>query len=174
MNHSTNSNRNVRLGNALIRLCGFGLAYSSIVKFVHPRPVVEYMGYLGFENGTLLLLACAELLIAAAILFPRTRSAGIFLASSYLGGAIAVHVANHPFHGGGPFLTFDAHHHYLGSLPAAIFLTSGWIGVWLRHPESRWSFHREGSGEAHESSARFAPSGPYSPYTAAGTTYGSR
>jgi hypothetical protein len=34
--------------------------------------------------------------------------AGLLLVSSYFGGAIAAHLANHPFIAGGPFLAFNA------------------------------------------------------------------
>jgi DNA-directed RNA polymerase specialized sigma24 family protein len=37
-----------------------------------------------------------------------TRWAGLLLVLSYFGGAIAAHLANHPFIAGGPFLAFNA------------------------------------------------------------------
>jgi len=134
--------RNERLGNALIYACAIGLAISSTVKFLHPAKPVAYMAYLGFEDEKLILVALLELAAAAAFLFSSTRSAGLLLVSAYFGGAISAHLANHPFHGGGPFLEFNANHHYLGTLPATLLLSCGWIGVWLRHPESMWSFGR--------------------------------
>jgi len=132
--------RNLKLGNALIHFCAAGLIVSSVVKFLHPAKPVAYMAYLGYEDDKLFFIAALELLTAVSFLVRRTRSAGLVLVSSYFGGAIAAHLANHPFNGGGGFLTFNANHHYLGTLPALLFLSSAWIGVFLRHPESRWSF----------------------------------
>ena len=148
MNHSTYVGKHGRLGGALIHFCVFGLAVSSTVKFLHPTRPVAYLSYLGYEHETLYLIATLELLTAVAFLFPFTRSAGLLLVSSYFGGAIAAHMANHPFAGGGPFLAFNANHHYLGTLPATLFLASAWIGVWLRHPESLWSFTRTSENRA--------------------------
>jgi hypothetical protein len=147
----TNSKGHGGLGNALIYFCGIGLAVSSMVKFLHPVRAVAYMRYLGYEHETLFLIAGVELLTAVLLLLRSTRSAGLLLASSYLGGAISAHLANHPFFGGGPFLVFNANHQYLGTLPAMMLLASAWVGVWLRHPESLWSFTRQentGLGEA--------------------------
>jgi hypothetical protein len=135
-------NKHERLGNGLICFCALGLAISSMVKFVHPARPVAYMAYLGFTDTELILVACLELISAILFMIPSTRSAGLLLVSSYFGGAISAHLANHPFNGGGPFLAFNANHHYLGTLPASLFLMCAWIGVWLRHPESRWSFGR--------------------------------
>jgi hypothetical protein len=132
--------RHIRLGDVLIYWCVFGLAASSIVKFLHPAKVLDYMGYLGYANGTFFLIAGLELLTAVLLFFQPTRAAGLLLVSSYFGGAISAHLANHPFSAGGLFLAFNANHHFLGTPPATTFLVSAWIGVWLRHPESRWSF----------------------------------
>ena len=129
-----------RLGNVLIYFCAVGLVISSTVKFLAPAKPVAYMSYLGYEHDTLFFVATLELLTAIAFFFRPTRSAGLLLVSAYFGGAIAAHLANHPFAGGGPFLAFNANHHYLGTLPATLFLTFAWIGVWLRHPQSLWSF----------------------------------
>ena len=133
-------NRHEKWGARLIYFCAIGLAISSMVKFLHPAKPVAYMAYLGFVDNELFLVACLELIAAIVFLIPSTRSAGLLLVSSYFGGAISAHLANHPFYGGGPFLEFNANHHYLGTLPATLLLTCAWIGVWLRHPESRWSF----------------------------------
>jgi len=136
----TSEKSQTRCGNALISFAGFGLVISSMVKFLHPAKPVAYMRYLGYEHETLYLVAIIELITAILFLRESTRSFGLLLVSSYFGGAIAAHLANHPFYGGGMFLEFNANHHYLGSLVPALFLVCAWAGVWLRHPESRWSF----------------------------------
>ena len=149
MNHSANGRGHGRLGSVLIHFCGFALVASSIVKFLQPPGPVRYMAYLGYEHGTLFLIATMELLIGISFLLPSTRSAGLLLVSSYFGGAIAAHLANHSFSDGGPFVIFNANHHYLGTLPATVLLLSAWIGVWLHHPESLWSFSRKRTAELH-------------------------
>ncbi len=140
MNASPDTSRHGRLGNVLIYFCAAGLLVSAAVKFLAPPKPVAYMSYLGYEHGTLFFVATLELLTALAFFFRPTRSAGLLLVSAYFGGAIAAHLANHPFVGGGPFLTFNAVHHYLGTLPATLFLVLAWIGVALRHPQALWSF----------------------------------
>ena len=142
MDHSPIGKKHRRLGNILIYFCAFGLAASSTIKFLHPAKPVAYMSYLGYEDGTLFLIAGLELFTAVLFLLPSTRSAGLLVVSAYFGGAIAAHLANHPFTGGGPFLTFNANHHYVGTLPATALLACAWIGVSLRHPEAFWSFGR--------------------------------
>ncbi len=139
MTSSVKSNN--RLGDVLIRVCGYGLLISSAVKFLHPAEPVAYLRYLGFENGTLYFVAILELITSVLFLMRSTRSLGLLLVWGYLGGAIAAHIGNHPFDGtGNPFLRFMATYHYIGAIEPALFLVCGWIGVWLRHPESRWSF----------------------------------
>ena len=77
------------------------------------------------------------------ILFLRraTRAAGLLLVSSYLGGAIAAHLASHPLNSSAPIVIFNFHHPYLGNLPAIAVLASTWIGVYLRHPEVLWNMN---------------------------------
>ena len=137
MDRSPNSERHSRLGDGLIYFCVLGLAIGSIVKFLHPARVVAYMGFLGYQNSTLLLIAGLELMIATLFLLPSTRPAGLLLVSAYFGGAIASHLATHPLVSGGPFLEFNARHPYLGTLPATVFLASAWMGVWLREGRAR-------------------------------------
>ena len=159
MNNSPKGKRNGRLGNALIYFCVFGLAASSMLKFLHPAKVVGYMNFLGYEHGTFFLIAGLEFLTAILFLIPSTRSAGLLLVSSYFGGAISAHLANHPFVAGGPFLLFNANHHYLGTLPPTVFLASAWIGIWLRHPESRWSFGNQGQTRLNSDTTEDRPFG---------------
>jgi len=128
-----------KLGNALIYICASALIISSGLKFLHPGKVVAYMGFLGYQNGTFFLVAALEILAAVLFLLPSTRAGGLLLVSAYFGGAISAHLAQHPFVAGGPFLQFNATHPILGTIPASVFLMAAWLGVWLRHPEARWS-----------------------------------
>ncbi len=136
-----------RVGEMLVRFCVAVMVAGSIVKFVHPAAPAAYMAYLGYEHDALFVVAALELLSAGAFLLSATRSFGLLLVSAYFGGAIAAHLASHPFSGGGPYLAFAAHHHYLGALPAMLVLASAWIGVYLRHPESRWSVNDANTAE---------------------------
>ena len=122
-------------GNGLIRFCGYGLAFSSAVKFVHPTKAVAYMASMGFEGGTFYLVAVLELISAVLFLFPVTRRLGLLLVSSYLGGAIAAHLAVHRFFTGGPFLVYRAMHPYVGALVPSTVLAAGWVGTWLSPAE---------------------------------------
>ena len=111
-------------GNILIFLPGLVVTMSSIAKFAGVPGVVHNMAADGFANGKLTLVALLEILSAALFLFPRTRSFGVLVLSSFLGGAICTHVQMSEYAKGiGPF----------------ILLTLAWIGVWLRHPQALWS-----------------------------------
>ena len=139
MDQQTGTKSSRRVGNALIYISAGALLVSSAAKFWHPAKVVAYMGFLGYRDSTFFLIAILE--IATAVLFvrPSTRAGGLLLVSAYFGGAISAHLARHPFIAGGPFLQFNANHPVLGTIPASIFLLMAWMGVWLRHPEARWS-----------------------------------
>lgn len=128
----------VRSGNALIRFAGIVLLFSSLVKFAHPAKPVAYMSFLGYENEKMYLIAAVELVIGILFLRRRTRAVGLPLLSSYLGGAIAAHLASHPLNSSAPIVVFNFHHPYLGTLPAVAVLASAWAGVYLRHPEALW------------------------------------
>jgi len=132
--HSISEKRD-RWSSVLIRFCGYSLLLSSAVKFVHPPRAVAYMASMGFEGGTFFLVAVLELLSAVLFLLPTTRWIGLLLVSSYMGGAIAAHLAVHRFFTGGPFLVYMATHPYVGALVPSIVLAAGWIGMWLSHPE---------------------------------------
>lgn len=70
----------------LLGLVVFALVGSSILKFVG----AEEMGA-GLGNPQApYILGVIELLIALAVLLPKTRMLGFILAASYFGGAIAV------------------------------------------------------------------------------------
>ena len=125
-------NHNQRIwGNLLIGFCGDGLIFSSAVKIVHPAKAVAYMASMGFERDTFYVVALLELVSAVLFLVPATRRLGLLLVSSYLGGAIAAHLAVHRSFTGGPFLVYMAMHPYIGALVPATVLTAGWVGTWL-------------------------------------------
>jgi DoxX-like family len=133
MANMTGDNRVRQLaGSVLIFLPGLALAMSSIVKFAGVPKVVHQMALAGFTDGRLLLVAILEILSAMLFLYPKTRSFGLLLISSFLGGAICTHVQ-------------------IGEFPKAvgpaILLTLAWTGTWLRHPETLWSFRTDVSAQ---------------------------
>ena len=129
------SMRRLTWGNRLTYFCVLGLAVSSVVKFIHPPNAVAYMASLGYQAGDVFVIGCLEMLTAILFGLRWTRPLGLLLVSSYLGGAIAAHVASHPLVMGGPGMTYMLTHPVVGVLPASVFLLSAWIGTWLRHPE---------------------------------------
>jgi hypothetical protein len=152
MTDSQKIQRRTGIGNALIRFSGFVLAFSSLVKFVHGAKPTAYMSFLGYEDEKMFLIAAIELAIAVLFLRLRTRSVGLLLVSSYLGGAIAAHVASHPLNNSAAIVVFNFHHPYLGALPATVVLASAWIGVYLRHPEALWSVKQSATRVLQETS----------------------
>lgn len=128
-----------RVGNSLFYIFVSALILSSGLKFLHPTRVVAYMGFLGYQNGTFFLVGLREVPAAVLFLLPSMRAGGLLLVSAYFGGANSAHLAQHAFVGGGSFLRFNAAHPFLGTIPASIFLMAASLGVWLRHPEARWS-----------------------------------
>lgn len=124
-------NARVSWGKGLTRFCGYGLVISSMVKFIHPSKAVAYMASMGFEGGTFFVVAVLELISAILFLVPATRRVGLLLVSSYMGGAIAAHLAVHRFFTGGPFLVYMAKHPYVGAMVPGAVLVAGWAGTWL-------------------------------------------
>ena len=123
MNNTQTNNRRGTAGSTLIGLGTLVLIASASVKLAHVPQVVEEMARVGFEGEKLTLIAVLEMLSAVLFLMPLTRSFGLLMVSSYLGGAIATHV----------------HHNEPGFGPA-IILGLIWLGAWLRHPQILWSF----------------------------------
>jgi hypothetical protein len=125
MDSNATQNRGRKIaGSILIFLPGFALASSAILKFVRVPGVVNQMAASGFADGKLVLVATLELISALLFLYPRTRSVGLLLLSSFLGGAICTHVQLGEYaKAGGPCL----------------LLCLAWFGTWLRHPEVLWS-----------------------------------
>lgn len=123
--------RRASRGITLVRSVGVALVVSSFVKFSHPSPVVDYMGSMGYQDGTYYVIAAGELVIAVMLLVARSRWLGLLLASAYLGGAVAAHVAIHRYAVGGPFLEFMATNPFVGALLPGAFLALLWAGAWL-------------------------------------------
>ena len=118
------------VGNIVITLTGILLVGSAAAKLAHIPKVMTQMATLGFGGNRLLFIGGLELASALLFLLPLTRSWGILLVSSYLGGAIATHVQ-----------------HDLPIVVPSILLLVIWLGVLLRHREAFWSFgsFKEGS-----------------------------
>lgn len=134
-----NNQKRIALGNALTHFCIYGMLISSGLKFVHPARVLAYMGSLGYRDGTFFFIAGLEFAIAILFWLPATRrSPGILLVSAYFGGAIAAHLAAHPYVSGGPFLVYMITHPYFGALEPGVFLAAAWIGTWLTEPRPDW------------------------------------
>ncbi len=76
-------------GNVLIVLGGLMLIGSAGAKFAHVPKVVTELVAMGFDGNKLMLIAILEILSALLFLIPVTRSFGLLLVSSFLGGAIA-------------------------------------------------------------------------------------
>lgn len=124
-------------GKALIRFSGTALILSSGVKFWHPAKAVAYMASMGYEGSTFFVIAVLELASGVLFLLPATRKLGLLLASSYLGGAIAAHLAIHRFFTGGPFLVYMAHHAYIGATVPASLLVLTWLGSYLYQSDAQ-------------------------------------
>lgn len=122
-----------RIGHRLVAFSGGILAVSSLVKFFHPAKAVAYMQFLGYTDEKLYVIAALELIIAIVFLTRSTRMFGTMLASGYLGGAVAAHLAHHPLTGDAPIIVFNYRHQYLGTIPALVVLACLWGGIWLEH-----------------------------------------
>jgi hypothetical protein len=111
-------------GNVLVILFGAMLIGSSGAKFAHVPAVVTQLGAMGFTGDSLMFIAVLEIVSAVLFLIPLTRSGGLLLVSSFLGGAIAAHLQH-----GEPIIQ-----------PSFVLLLI-WLGTWLRHPEILWSLN---------------------------------
>lgn len=137
VNKSENTRTRAIAGNVLIFLPGIAVLFSEAMKFLHVPAVVHQMASAGFGGGKLLLVATLGSTSAALFLFPRTRSIGLLLLSSFLGGAICVHVQQGRFAAG---------------LAPSTLLALAWIGTYMRHPQMLWSLSEfvSATGRAHE------------------------
>ena len=123
MNNSQTSKTRRITGKVLIGLGFLVLSASAGAKFAHVPKVVEELGRFGFDGIKLNVIAVLEVASAILFLIPFTRSLGLLLASSFLGGAIATHVQRND-----------------SPLAPAVILALIWFGSWLRHPVILWSF----------------------------------
>lgn len=130
------------VGGILILFSGAALIFSAALKFVGVPGVVHQMAADGFAGGKLTFIATLEICGTALFLWPRTRSIGLLLVSSYLGGAICLHVQLGE---------------YPKSLPPALLLSLAWVGTWLRHPQAFWSLTHDPSNPNSVSANRTGP-----------------
>ncbi|HEV7968544.1 MAG TPA: DoxX family protein [Candidatus Acidoferrales bacterium] len=148
------SERRRTWGNGLIDFSTIGLILSSLIKFSRLPGPVAYMGSLGYKDGTYFFVACLEFVIAIVFFVRATRTLGLLLVSSYLGGAISAHLANgHPSVARGPYMAYLLSHPLAGVIPACVFLASAWIGAWLVYPKMLASL-AEQAGRAEPSRRR--------------------
>ena len=129
--------RNSSLGARVIVVCALVLVASSMLKFWHPGPILTYLGSMGHEGADVYLIAVIELATALLLLFTRTRAVGLFMASAYLGGAVAAHVAIHRYTSNDPFVAFMAMHTHIGTLEPGVLLAALWFGSWLSQPRAQ-------------------------------------
>jgi len=113
-----------RAGTILTTLAALILVGSGVAKALGAPAVVRQLHAYGFTN-TVLLVAALELTSGVLLLVPRTRSFGLLFASAFLGGAVATHVQHDPG---------------FAMVPASAVLVLVWLGVWLEHPVTLWSF----------------------------------
>jgi hypothetical protein len=131
-NHMETKARRIS-GNTLIVLSSLALLGSASAKLAHVPAVLSQMSAAGLAGDRLIFVAVLEVLSAIAFLIPATRSIGLLLISSFLGGAIATHLQ-----------------HGQSIIPPSMVLMLAWFAAWLRHPFILWSFRggaSEGSGE---------------------------
>jgi len=126
---TTNSSNN--LGVRIVIACALLFVASSIAKIWHPGAVLTYLGSMGFVDADVYLIAGIELATALLLFFPRTRGFGLLMASAYLGGAVAAHLAIHRFTTDDPFVAFMAMHTHIGTLEPGVVLAALWFGTWL-------------------------------------------
>jgi len=117
----------------LIFLPGLAVVMSELMKFARVPAIVNQMAAAGFSGNKILLVAGLGLSSAVLFLYSRTRSIGVLLLSSFLGGAICLHVQKGE---------------YGNALAPSMLLAFAWIGTYLRHPQMLWSLDREEHGSA--------------------------
>jgi hypothetical protein len=105
-------------------LPGAAVIMSEIMKFVRVPAIVHQMAAAGFPGNKLMLVATLGFSSAVLFLYPRTRSIGILLLSSFLGGAVCLHVQRDQY---GP------------AFAPLVLLALAWVGTYLLHPQMLWS-----------------------------------
>lgn len=111
------------VGTILITLGGAVLLGSAAAKLAHLPKVVSQLGAMGFDENKLIFIAVLETVSALLFLVPLTRSFGLLLVSSFLGGAIATHLQ-----------------HNQAFVEPSFVLFLIWAGTWLRNRAMLWSF----------------------------------
>ena len=112
-----------RLGSILLTLGGLLLLGSAAAKLAHVPKVVAELGAMGFNGHKLTFIALLEVTSAVLFLVPFTRSVGLLLLSSFMGGVIATHLQHEPFR---------------SIVGPSAFLALLWLGAVLRHGEVLW------------------------------------
>src|SRR5579863_576477 len=128
----------VPAGGIVVTVGGILLLVSAATKLAHSYTVAAELSAFGFDGPKLTLIAVLEVLCAVLLLSPVTRSIGLLLVCSYMGGAIATYVQ-----------------HDRSFLRPAIVLFILWFGTWLRHPEVLQSFRE--SQKVHNPAPSFMP-----------------
>jgi DoxX-like family len=144
--------RNSVIGSRFIIGSALVLVASSMLKFLHPGAVLTYLSSMGFEDTDVYLIAVIELSTAVLLLFPRTRTFGLFMASAYLGGAVAAHLAIHRFTTNDPFVAFMAMHTHIGTLEPGVLLAALWFGTWLSQRPERGGVTTQAHGQLRQAS----------------------
>jgi hypothetical protein len=127
-NANTSISRGRRIpGITLMTLGSLVLLASATTKLVQIPKVIAELGAMGVHGNNVTYIGMLEVISALLFLLPATRSAGLLLVSSFLGGAIATHLEH-----GQPVIQ-----------PSVVLLLI-WLGTWFRHPEMFWSSRRPG------------------------------
>jgi hypothetical protein len=136
-------------GSTLVNFCAIGLILSSLFKISQLPGPIAYMASLGYEDGMYFLIAGIELLVGVVFWIRSTRSLGLHLVSSYLGGAISAHLSSgHPSFARSQYMVYMLTYSFIGVIPACVFLASAWIGIWLLHPKFLNSLNEHASSIA--------------------------
>ena len=123
--------------NTLILLSCFALLGSASAKFAQVPAVAGQMSAAGLGGWRLTFVALLEVASAIAFLIPATRSLGLLLVSSFLGGAIATHLQ-----------------HGQSIVPPSIVLVIAWFAAWLRYPVVLWSLYGEAGRDGVERASK--------------------
>lgn len=88
------------------------LVLSSFMKITRQPAIMDTLGKTGF-GPYIVILGVFELAFAVLLLIPKTRKLGFLFATSYLGGAAAIEIAE-------------------GRAPIAfVFIAMAWVGMYL-------------------------------------------
>ena len=68
------------------------MAFSAVLKFLKPVPVMQSFAHFGYPESEIFILGVLELLSCIVYVIPRTAVLGAILMTGYLGGATATNV----------------------------------------------------------------------------------